>query len=210
MLLHRPGPSAFAAGWNAPGPRCGRLVGRIARLLRLLRQAAQSAQPAPSNILLELKLRFVRQSTARAVRLLKRDGHFSIDVFPEGRRFRFGDGTATGWGEFREGHIPGPRGQVRKQPPRAPNSLPKPPNVAPWPYDVGRTPSTCQFPMREDGERPRERAQERFCGQAAIPGERWRMAHLITISPQPAQTRANRCIPRPAAMVCGSKMANRT
>jgi hypothetical protein len=156
-------------------------------VLRILRRAARAHHEAPTNVLLAVKLGLVRQTPARAVRQLEEGGYFRMEVSQHKRRFCFPDGTATGWGDFREGHAPGPKGGARARKPRAPNSPPKPPALPRLPYSQLRAASVCQFPMWEDGERPREHAANRFCGEVAVPGESWCMRHLVIVSPKRAQ-----------------------
>lgn len=157
-------------------------------VLRLLRRAARSSQPAPTNVVLAELLGVPRQSSARAVRGLEKDGHLRMEkISPSGRRFRFPDGSATEVGEFREGHAPGPKGRARPPRVRAPNSPPLRVAVRPIAFDVLRPPETCQYPMWEDDERPRERSQDRFCGKAVARGESWCLHHLAKVSPRRAQ-----------------------
>lgn len=150
-------------------------------LLEILRRAARLQAVAPTNAVLTIQTRAVRQTPARGVRQLADDGYFRIETKPQYRRFVFPDGTATGWGDFRKGHAPGPR---RTTPPaviRAPNSQPLRPLVAPAPALRLRPARECQFLHWPDDLRPPADIDAYLCQSASLPGKSWCEEHYAVV-----------------------------
>jgi hypothetical protein len=170
----------------APEPR----TEKMRDVLRVLRRAARAGLPAPTNPIIAIQTESVRQTPARIVHILVEEGFFRMEVRDQKRRFHFPDGASTDWGDFRDGHPPGPRRTEPRKAVRAPNSPPRAPAVKAIPVDVRRPPDLCQFPTWGDDERPPADADGRVCGIGALHGESWCMAHLSVVSPKRAARRA--------------------
>lgn len=169
-------------GRDSPEPRSKLMK----ELLRILRRVARAGAPAPTNPILAEQTASVRQSTARAIRMMERDGFFKVQTARQQRRIVFPDGMATDWGAFREGHPPGPPGSAKPKPPKMePLVASRTPIPPPSRIDM-RPPAVCQFPAWGDDEKPPANIDEAICGQSAVHGESWCLAHLAVVSPKRA------------------------
>lgn len=161
-------------------------------LLAVVLRAVRNAEAVPSNPVLAKLTGAVRQSTARAMRAMEKDGVFTMEVRGHERRILFPDGSATGWGAFRRGHAPGPRGAPPKpKPPRKDNSPPLAVRTPAMPAPTTRPAKACQFVTAGPNFRPRrpEDFDAAMCGAESLAGESWCAAHYVLIFPKSRRAR---------------------